>query len=139
MVIIWGEKLYGKVDRINGVAYVATRFFHLWYFPLVPLTSFIVIAGTESEDGFQGVEIKIDTKSVLFGYLRGVLVTISILFGILFGVTLLGLNSSTPISEVVFLGLAFIGPLSGLLVSYQLDKPSLTKAQQIMRRIGYTV
>lgn len=82
MIIVWGQQLYGKVERVKGEVYVATQFFHLWYFPLIPLKSFIVFEGTETPEGFQGKEIPIHLKSVFFSYLRGILTTLSIFIGI---------------------------------------------------------
>ena len=43
MIIVWGTKLYGKVDEVPGMFHVATRFFHLWYIPLVPLSSAVTM------------------------------------------------------------------------------------------------
>src|SRR5687767_14985222 len=74
MIIIWGQTLAGKVDRVPGLFYVTTQFFHLYYVPLIPLQSYLVIEGTENGDDFKGVGVPMSFKSVLFGWLRGALI-----------------------------------------------------------------
>jgi len=39
MVIVWGSRLYGKVDVVPGFFHVATRFGHVYYLPLIPTQS----------------------------------------------------------------------------------------------------
>jgi hypothetical protein len=78
MIIIWGQKLYGRVDRVPGHFYVATRFFHLWYIPLIPLGSWIVLEGTEAGDGWRGASIGVSLKSTLFGWFRGACIVFAI-------------------------------------------------------------
>ena len=40
-MIVFGQRLYGKMMQC-GEAYVATRFFHVWFIPLIPLQSMVV-------------------------------------------------------------------------------------------------
>lgn len=70
MAVIVGTCCYGYVDRIPGIGYIATKFLHFNYFPLVPLKSFFVLE-EESGAGFRGRELTMNWKSVLVGYLRG--------------------------------------------------------------------
>lgn len=84
MIVIFGEKSYGKVDRVPGVCYVVTTFAHLNFLPLVPLRSYIVIEGTESGGEFRGKQIGISFKSMVAGYTRvwfGLLALITCGFG----------------------------------------------------------
>ena len=55
MVVVYGTKLCGRVDHVPGVFYVATKFAHCWYLPLVPLGSYAVFE--ESSDEFSGIPI----------------------------------------------------------------------------------
>jgi hypothetical protein len=73
-MIVWGTGLYGKVDRVPGLFHVATKFFHIWYVPLIPTQSWIVIAGTEKGNRWRGVELGLSGKSVLAAYFRLALV-----------------------------------------------------------------
>lgn len=67
MFVIWGKGYYGSVDRIRGLGPVETRFFHLFWFPLIPLESVIrcgAVAYPLSE---------MHGRSILMGYIRAVL------------------------------------------------------------------
>ncbi len=49
MFVVYGTRLYGRVDMIPGLCYVATRFFHIFWIPIIPLGSQIVVE--EDHDG----------------------------------------------------------------------------------------
>lgn len=68
MMIIFGQRLCGRVDQVPGICYVATRFFHFYYLPLVPLSSWAIVHGTETNSGFRGQRIRINLKSILCGW-----------------------------------------------------------------------
>jgi len=69
MLIIYGTRLYGRVDAVPGLFFVATRFFHIFWIPLVPLGSHVVLE--ETDDGFRGVPCGLNGRSVLAAYVRG--------------------------------------------------------------------
>ena len=68
MVIIWGVRFAGKVDAVPQVGHVATRFFHLYYVPLVPVGTFLVT--DERDDAFSGLPLPWSFKSIAVGWLR---------------------------------------------------------------------
>jgi len=68
MVIIWGQRMYGRVDRFAG-SHVATRFFHLYYVPLIPLSSWLVLE-EQTEGNFIGLQLPLQWRSVLLAWLR---------------------------------------------------------------------
>jgi hypothetical protein len=70
MIIIWGQRMFGKTDHVGNLFYLRTQFFHLWFIPLIPLTTYIVLAGSEQGTGFKGMQTSMSFKSVLFGWLR---------------------------------------------------------------------
>lgn len=72
MVIIWGSGVYGKVDEVPRLFHVATKFGHLYYVPLIPLGSVVVLEN--SGDNFQGVNIPLSGKSIILAWLRAILV-----------------------------------------------------------------
>ncbi len=78
MILIWGQKLYGKCERVPGEFYVATKFFHLWYIPLIPLGSWVVLEGSEVDDGWSGTSTPLSWRSVLMGYARAAFVLMAI-------------------------------------------------------------
>jgi hypothetical protein len=67
MFIVCGKRLFGKVDRC-GPSCIATRFVHVYWIPLIPLGSHMVIA--ESGRQFQGIPVGLHWRSTLAGYLR---------------------------------------------------------------------
>lgn len=102
MVLIWGSSLYGKVDEVPGLGYVATQFGHLYYLPLIPMGSYIVLNEENGLGGseWQGTSIGLNGKSILIGYLRAALVLALIVAG--FAVFL----SSAKVTAAIVAGLA---------------------------------
>jgi hypothetical protein len=71
MIIIFGSRLYGKVDEVPGLFHVATRFGHAWYLPLIPMGSYLVLG--QEGDQWHGASIGLSVKSLLIAWLRVVL------------------------------------------------------------------
>src|SRR5262249_4173471 len=83
MIFIWGDKLLGTIYQVPGVCHVATVFFHIFFFPLIPRRTYIVVDGASAEIeeainrgtirhsvyGFWGMRISMSPWSVLFGYI----------------------------------------------------------------------
>jgi len=78
MIIIYGQRNYGKVDKVPNLFYVVTQFLHLYWIPLIPIRSYLVLAGTEDSEGFKGVQTSMSFKSILVGWLRAQLVLAAI-------------------------------------------------------------
>lgn len=72
----------GRVDQVPGTCYVATRFFHLYYVPLIPLSSWVIVHGSENSAGFKGQQIPLSMKSVMFGWLQGYLIVFGLISSI---------------------------------------------------------
>jgi len=87
MIIISGVRFAGKVDAVPQVGHVATRFFHLYYVPLIPVGTFLVT--DEREDEFSGLPLPWSFKSILVGWLRtaGFLAFVPAIFLLVTGVT----------------------------------------------------
>jgi hypothetical protein len=66
VIVVFGRRLYGKVDSADGV-FVRTSFFHIMWVPLVPLGSYLGI-GSKGETGY--VRVPLQPRSVLAAYLR---------------------------------------------------------------------
>ena len=82
MILIWGQSNYGKVDVVPRLCYVTTRFFHLYYVPLIPLGSYVVLEGTENGNGFRGVPTSLSWRSVLAGWVRAVMLGNPLAYGL---------------------------------------------------------
>src|SRR5438105_761381 len=65
-------RLFGKVDQVPGVCHVATEFFHIAFLPVVPMRSWLVIAGTETDvliyESYEAMPIPRNWKSVAFAW-----------------------------------------------------------------------
>src|SRR5688500_3030904 len=72
VTIVFGVKVFGVVDKVPGGFCVGTRFVHIWYLPLIPLGSYVVLDWTE--DGFEGIRKPLDLKSIAFAWLRAALI-----------------------------------------------------------------
>jgi len=68
MVIVWGQRMYGRIDKIAG-SFVATRFFHIYYVPLIPLSSWLVLED-HGEGNFLGTQVPLQLRSVMAAWLR---------------------------------------------------------------------
>ncbi|MEO7731633.1 MAG: hypothetical protein ABIY55_11715 [Kofleriaceae bacterium] len=67
MIVIYGTRFYGQVDSHGGQHHL-TRFFHIYYVPLVPVQALWV---TQEVDGrYHGHDVKMSGRSVLAGYAR---------------------------------------------------------------------
>jgi hypothetical protein len=110
MVVVFGTRLYGKVDQVPGVFYVATRFFHVQFVPLLPVGSVLIIDGTESDGNYTGASIGLSGKSVLFAYLRLLLFLGGIITGIVGVVALFSAldNKASMVQAISFL---VLGPV----------------------------
>jgi hypothetical protein len=68
MIFFTGRWLYGKVDQVPGLFYVATMFAYINLFPMSPVRSYLIF----EVDTEQGVRLPLQRKSVLIAYLRGI-------------------------------------------------------------------
>jgi hypothetical protein len=66
-MFLFGHDYYGWVDRVPGLFYVKTRFFHIWWFPLVPKESWVVADDGQDQDGYR---IPLCWKSVIVAWSR---------------------------------------------------------------------
>src|SRR6185369_5547642 len=67
MIVIYGTRFYGQVDSHSG-QHQLTKFFHIYYVPLVPVGTLWVTR--ELDSGYGGHAVQMSGKSVLAGYAR---------------------------------------------------------------------
>jgi hypothetical protein len=135
MILIFGTSKFGKTDRLPGLFHVVTEFAHLYYVPLIPLGSTLVMEGTNDQFG---LKIGASGKSVFLGYLR----TASFAAGLILGIWTLVIVSKwfgpaandqsfsweIPVLMVVAWAL--------FALSYFWNKPSPERALMLARKIG---
>jgi hypothetical protein len=129
MVLIYGSNLFGKVDEVPGLFHVATKFDHVYYVPILPLKTYLVL---EREGRY--VQIRMSFKSVFLAWGRAVLLVtafFSLCMSILAG-------HFEPNGRVWLIALLVAGVSSILFASsYVLRKPrraSVTRAMALARR-----
>ncbi len=80
MYIVWGSRLMGKCDTVPGLGHVETRFGHLYYLPLIPSQTFLVLS--KSGKNFRGVPLSLSFKSILMAWSRAILTVAGLVLAI---------------------------------------------------------
>jgi hypothetical protein len=137
MVIVWGTTHAGKVDEVpGGMFHVVTRFGHVYYIPLIPTASYLVL-DTTADGGFNGAPIPLSFKSMLAGWLRGGSIVAIIGAGIWLAIVLTSARAA-PLAWVWPLLILLFAPLV-LLVTYKLKyftEASYERAKELAQIVG---
>jgi hypothetical protein len=74
-MIIFGTRIYGKMDHVPGLFYIGTSFVHINFVPLIPLGSYLII---DDGSGENGISCPFHLTSLLMAWVRpaGVLVAL---------------------------------------------------------------
>jgi hypothetical protein len=139
MIIIWDQRMCGKVDHVANLFYVHTQFFHLYYVPLFPLKTFLVIAGTEGDDGFQGKQISLSLKSVLIGWLRTVLIlamVVSVISGIINGISYLDHQQPHNMNLTLFMMGVLLAAILIYWLTLRMNRASYWRALELGEELG---
>jgi len=134
-MIVFGTRLFGKVDDVPGAFHVATRFFHVSFLPLIPTSSWIVLEDSK-ESGFMssswsGVQLpSLSWSSIGMAWLR----VLSIYGTIgLACVALVGKHDGGQIAIPALLALVCLGTL---LYSYKINKMTAERIEAFSRLPG---
>jgi hypothetical protein len=74
-VIIFGiNRLFGRTDRIPGLLFVATAFLHVFFIPLIPMGTYLVMEKDDEWEHFRGIRIPFSIKSLLYAWGRAIAV-----------------------------------------------------------------
>jgi len=136
MFIHFGTRLYGKVDVVPGLGFVATKFFHIMLIPFIPLGCWFVEEGSEGKDehgnpGWKGVQIPFSGKSVLFAYGRVAAMIGAFVFGLM---SIPGLDHG-PVKGLVA-GILAAGCIVAVVLSYMFNRASLSRAMELAEKAG---
>jgi hypothetical protein len=115
MIVVFGSTLYGKVESVPGVCHVATRFLHVFFVPLFPTGSWLVVHERERvEGGAEAIKLPgMHWGSVGMGWLRFFLLVAMFVLAIV-AATKIGLERPWGQTVPVVVGgllcaLAFVG------------------------------
>lgn len=135
-MIVYGVRKFGKVDTLENGAHVATQFVHVWFIPLVPLKSHLVV----SEDGnnFQGIPLPFSGKSLLAAWLRTFLVfaTLGSLAAMVAAIAEGELEGLDVVIAAPSFGLAAAACVATFVLSYKFFKPSPARARELEAKMG---
>jgi hypothetical protein len=67
-MFIFGNRLYGKVDHVPGLFYIATEFGHYLFVPVVPLRSYLILDNGKE----QAIPVPMSKKSIFVAWLSTV-------------------------------------------------------------------
>jgi hypothetical protein len=133
MIIVWGTRWYGKVDRVPGLCYVVTRFGHLWYVPLVPLETYLIL-DLPGERGNRGKRIPMSPKSVFLAWLRGGCAVAAIICGF---VILANAAEHHRNMDRILTSLVVFAACAALFgVSYLVTRASASRAAELGAHLG---
>lgn len=90
-MIVFGTRMFGDVSNVPDLFYVGTRFFHIWYIPLIPVGSFLVLEDTDA--GFRGVPIGLSFRSIFTAWFRTFFVLLALLC---IGLSIYAVFTGTP-------------------------------------------
>jgi len=143
MVIVYGTRFYGKV-RACGRSFVSTQFAHLYYVPLIPIGTHLILE--ENANGtYKGMKTAFSVRSMLAAYLR-VWGPIACILAVVFGVSALddvgedGLAMAVVgvFTAVVVLAL-LVGTILGWAVVGKLSTEEKRKRGAYALHMGYHV
>ena len=135
-MIIYGHNLYGRVNDVvvdgRPLCYVVTRFYHVYFLPILPVSSHIVLSGSEDGETFKGVPIPLSGSSICVAWLRTFCLFL-ILFGIcsFFAADPNHVTADRAISVLeVFAGVVFYA------FSNLIGRPSPDRVVELLQHLG---
>jgi hypothetical protein len=136
VLIVFGTRFFGRVDRIPGLCSVVTKCFHICWIPLVPIESFVVL-NTRGRGFSRGVSIGLSARSYLTAWARLFLVPPSVVMA--FGEFASAFRRDIPAWTVVT-NLALAALFSAVLwVLLRPNTASPARAAELLRALGRPV
>jgi len=138
MVIIFGQRLCGRVDQVPGACYVATRFFHVYYIPLIPLSSWVIVEGSESDKGFRGQQIGLSGKSIVYGWLQAFLIIFGLVYSIYGAIQISELNKAgkSPFDGIIKVVIGGFSLIVWLMFMIRPFRAGPDRARQLLELLG---
>ena len=133
--IVFGTRLYGRVDMVPGLFYVATRFFHICWIPIIPLGTQIVVG--EDDKGWEGVPFGLSGRSLLVGYLRSLLIGVGV-FGMVVGaIACFGApDLQHALNILPLFGMGLVSTILGALTLMLWRHPTPAQFERLCIRLG---
>ncbi len=142
-MIIYGTRMYGHVDAIDGLGEVKTKFIHIFWIPLIPIGTFFVLG--EDEDGYRGVDLPFSFKGAIctwirtFAFWSGLLTFISLSMSCLGVATLASAGAFEPAALLSVAGSCCWLPITLVLwfgTGWLFGTASISRRAQIFDALG---
>lgn len=139
MIIMYGERVYGKCDVVPELFYVGTFFFHVNFLPLIPLRSMIILE--ESNQQYYGVKIGLSLKSIVLGWARVAFFLLSCMMIMILIAALVDADGREKIAAFTVLlplVLLVVGIWVALMLIPRQRKPAYERACKLALKAGLT-
>ncbi len=113
-MIVFGVRLFGKAEVVPGVFFIATRFFHVCFIPLLPMQSFVIVA-----DGDGAALPRLHWGSISMAWLRGLLALGAVVLAFM---AWSRLQANATLGQVRPMLLLALGCVAGFFGSYRLAR-----------------
>jgi hypothetical protein len=134
MLIVFGQTRCGKVDQVPGLFHVVTEYFHIYYFPFIPLGSYLILEAKQNNPAFRGTRIYMNLKSVLMGWFRALLV-VGCIGGLIGGIVVAAEGGKA--AELILIPLVLIGGCLGLYwLTRRFERASRERALALAEEVG---
>ena len=131
MILVFGTRLYGQVDKTPGVGSISTEFFHLQYFPIAPLSSYFV-----SESQYKlPVKTRFNWKSVFVAWARALLL-IGFVTGVLFAVLEFNDGNTSSASNAFVVCAMLVCAFEFLRTTHGIGRASKSRAAELRESYG---
>jgi len=135
-MFVFGTKFFGRIQYVPGLFYIATKFIHIFFLPLIPLGTYFVFEGSARHDYKGGKDqistlvkpVPFDIKSVLMAWLRTVLVVAIVVSA----VQAVSSGLAGP-ATIVAIAAALL-----LHLSYVLSRAGVEKAIELGQKAGFS-
>jgi uncharacterized membrane protein YdfJ with MMPL/SSD domain len=131
-MFVFGTKFFGKIQNVPGLFYVATRFFHVFFVPLIPLGTYLVFENSAKyEAGRDRIStlvkpIPFSIATVLIAWLRTVLILIVV-----------GSTIGAVFGKAVAAAILAIASVLSLHLSYVLTRANVERAIEFGKTVRF--
>lgn len=132
--MVFGTKTFGRCDVVAGIGYVATKFFHICFIPILPIQSQFVLAGSEGIFSYKAFDLPMSGKSVLLAWGRTFL--FFALLVSLAGVIIEFSALHRAWLKIITAVLVLVGAGVAAVFSYRLFQPTPARKVELISRMG---
>lgn len=130
-MLIFGVRLFGRSEIVPGVFFIATRFFHVCFIPLIPMQSFVIFQDSDEAGGGAALPA-LHWGSISIAWLRQSLLLAAAVLGYLAWTKL---EAHVPMHEVQPILLIALGCIAAFAGSYRTARAN-PESLEGLRNVG---